>query len=96
MSRLEPFIAKQLGSAGRISSCSGNFRGNCRHRNEMPYCDTASKPDFQTSVTSQALVACNLQERKAETAFPPTARNRVSLSCLGMAISNLKWVKDRQ
>lgn len=39
---------------------------------EMPYCATLSYPDFHTSVTSQALVACNRQERKAETAFPPT------------------------
>ena len=37
----------------------------------MPYCETASYPDFQTKVTSQALVACNLQDRKADTAFPP-------------------------
>lgn len=41
--------------------------------NEMPYCDTASKPLFQTRVTSQALVADRRQERKAETALPPTA-----------------------
>lgn len=41
--------------------------------NEMPYCDTASKPLFQTRVTSQALVAERRQERKAETALPPTA-----------------------
>lgn len=40
--------------------------------NEMPYCATCSYPDFQTRVTSQALVACNLHDRKAETAFPPT------------------------
>jgi hypothetical protein len=42
--------------------------------NEMPYCDTASKPLFQTRVTSQALVAERRQERKAETALPPTAQ----------------------
>jgi hypothetical protein len=41
--------------------------------NEMPYCDTISKPLFQTRVTSQALVAERRHERKAETALPPTA-----------------------
>ena len=40
--------------------------------NEMPYCETVSKPLFHTSVTSQALVADNRQERKAETELPPT------------------------
>ena len=40
--------------------------------NEMPYCDTDSNPDFQTSVTSQALVACSLHDKNAETEFPPT------------------------
>ena len=44
--------------------------------NDMPYCDTASKPLFQTSVTSQALVAESRQERKAETALPPTEHTR--------------------
>jgi hypothetical protein len=39
---------------------------------EMPYCETASYPDFHTKVTSHALVAWSLQDRKAETAFPPT------------------------
>lgn len=40
--------------------------------NEMPYWATLSKPLFQTRVTSQAFVACSRQERKAETALPPT------------------------
>ena len=44
----------------------------------MPYCDTCSKPDFQTSVTSHAFVACSLHERKAETAFPPTAHTEIN------------------
>lgn len=39
---------------------------------DMPYCATCSKPDFHTRVTSQALVACSLQERKADTGLPPT------------------------
>ena len=45
---------------------------------EIPYCDTDSKPDFQTRVTSHAFVACNLHERKADTALPPTVNRRVS------------------
>ena len=40
--------------------------------NEMPYCETVSKPLFHTSVTSQALVADSRHERKAETELPPT------------------------
>lgn len=53
--------------------------------NEMPYCDTASKPLFQTRVTSQALVAERRHERKAETALPPTAQTFcVSLSSMAV------------
>lgn len=74
MSWLEPFIAKELGSATSISSSSQILRISLSYRKEIPYCATASYPDFQTSVTSQALVACSLQERKAETALPPTIR----------------------
>lgn len=48
-------------------------RGKISYLNEMPYCDTVSKPLFQTSVTSQALVAERRHDRKAETALPPTA-----------------------
>lgn len=51
----------------------GKAREAVAYLNEMPYCDTASKPLFQTRVTSQALVAERRQERKAETALPPTA-----------------------
>lgn len=40
--------------------------------NEMPYWATLSKPDFHTRVTSQAFVACNRHDKKAETALPPT------------------------
>lgn len=46
--------------------------------NETPYCDTGSKLDFQTRVTSQEVVACNLQEMKAEIALLPTKHHRVS------------------
>ena len=56
---------------------------------EMPYCDTASKPLFQTSVTSHALVADSLQERKAETALPPTVHAWISLSSF-IAIQNAR------
>ena len=48
------------------------------HLKEIPYWYTASKPDFQTRVTSQALVAWSLQERKADTAFPPTEHILIS------------------
>lgn len=63
----------------------------------MPYCETASNPDFQTSVTSQALVACNLQDKKAETALPPTMKNRLfSLGGRCIAINKVDGLKDRQ
>jgi hypothetical protein len=39
---------------------------------EMPYWATLSYPDFHTSVTSQAFVACSRHDKKAETALPPT------------------------
>lgn len=45
---------------------------------EMPYCETCSKPDFHTSVTSQALLAWRRHDRKAETAFPPTEHTLIS------------------
>lgn len=44
---------------------------------ETPYWATASKPDFQTSVTSQEVVAWSLQDRKAEMALLPTTQTRV-------------------
>ena len=40
--------------------------------NEIPYWCTASNPDFHTNVTSQAFVAWSLQDKKADTALPPT------------------------
>lgn len=46
--------------------------------NVMPYCATCSYPDFQTSVTSQALVACRRHVKKAETGLPPTTDTRIS------------------
>lgn len=52
------------------------------HLKEIPYCDTVSKPDFHTSVTSHAFVAESLQERKAEIGLPPTVTTRVSGSVM--------------
>ena len=48
----------------------------------MPYCDTFSKPFFQTSVTSQALVAWSLHDMKALVAFPPTINHCLDLQSL--------------
>lgn len=45
--------------------------------NDTPYWLTASYPLFHTSVTSQALVADKRQDKKAETALPPTTSTRV-------------------
>ena len=55
----------------------------------MPYCETASKPDFHTSVTSQAFVACRRQERKAETALPPTRARRQQNSALVPGLASI-------
>lgn len=48
----------------------------------MPYCATESKPDFHTKVTSQALVACSLHDRKADTALPPTTHEVISFGAM--------------
>jgi len=60
-----------LGNSSALAG--GQRRGEIYYLNEMPYCDTVSKPLFQTSVTSQALVAERRHDKKAETALPPTA-----------------------
>ena len=60
--------------------------------NDMPYWATLSKPDFQTRVTSQAFVACRRQERKAETALPPTA----SLSAMMGRVQRVRTGEDAQ
>lgn len=65
-----------------LSFCSAASTVAGSYRNDIPYCDTESNPDFQTSVTSHAFVACSLHERKAETAFPPTIELDVSLLLL--------------
>jgi hypothetical protein len=61
-----------------------NRQDGATYLNETPYCDTASKPDFQTKVTSQEVVACSRHERKAEIALPPTAHTvrRSILRCV--------------
>ena len=76
MTWFEPFVAEELGSVQNQSQYNFQDHQTMRsaYRNEMPYCDTASKPDFQTKVTSQALVAWSRQDKKAETALPPTIR----------------------
>ena len=73
MSRFEAFVAeltrpraKSVALLPKVSQSS--------YLNEMPYCETPSKPLFHTSVTSQAFVADNRHERKAETALPPTTQ----------------------
>lgn len=76
--RFETFVAVQFRpEEGKItvSLLTGpyNGRGAATYFIEMPYCATCSKPDFHTSVTSQEFVACRRQERKADTALPPTA-----------------------
>lgn len=50
--------------------------------NVIPYCATDSKPDFHTSVTSHAFVAWRRQERKADTALPPTIQNLFSIEAI--------------
>jgi hypothetical protein len=72
MSRFEAFVAELAGSVRERVSAGLALQENITYLNEMPYCETFSKPLFQTRVTSQALVADRRQERKAETALPPT------------------------
>ena len=71
MSGFEAFVAELAGSA-RVSGALAMKEMANTYLKEMPYCETLSKPLFHTSVTSQALVADRRQERKAETALPPT------------------------
>ena len=83
MSRFESLVAELARSAPGVSCAVSHADGDelavesGSYLNEMPYCETASKPLFQTSVTSQALVADRRQLRKAETALPPTTRQLV-------------------
>ena len=84
MSRLESLIAENGGPEGVAVSIEDATTESWivdrrdTYLNEMPYWATCSKPDFQTRVTSQALVAWSLHDRKAETGFPPTEQTFIS------------------
>ena len=81
MTRYKAFIPKCFRSK-TWHSCQRRNREERRdlsekkttYLNVTPYCETASKLAFQTRVTSQEVVACSLQERKAEIALLPTAQ----------------------
>ena len=82
MARLEALIAKEFGPVTSIRLpvlCMGGDGKGIAYLNEIPYCETESNPDFQTNVTSQALVACSRHERKADTALPPTTQYLLAL-----------------
>ena len=75
MAGLESFIPKKLGPEHECFSTplfDKIVMPNHAHLNEMPYCETASYPDFHTKVTSQAFVAWSLHDKNAEMALPPT------------------------
>lgn len=74
MTGFESFVAEELGSTGMYVSTQTNGRLKCSwaYLKDMPYCETASYPDFQTNVTSQALVAWSRHDKKAEMGLPPT------------------------
>lgn len=100
--RLESLVAKDAGPENQMlegedqereeAHCSFSRMGEGEggrgtYFMEIPYWETCSYPDFQTSVTSQALVAWRRQERKADTAFPPTEHTLISsLSSVAPAI----------
>jgi len=72
---LKPLVAVESGSAWTVSKREASAAAAVAgYLKVMPYWATLSKPDFQTRVTSQALVACRRHDRKAETAFPPTVQ----------------------
>ena len=80
MSWLESPIAERGGPRERVRAAQQEEQWGLSktYLKEMPYWETASYPDFHTSVTSQAFVAWSLHERKAETAFPPTEQILIS------------------
>ena len=85
MARFESFVTKELRPVEeRIRNGLLASRQDQSHTylKDIPYCDTASYPDFHTRVTSHALVAWSLQERKADTALPPTMIYFLSLSAM--------------
>ena len=89
MQWFESFIAKEF-RPSLISVMPRKMRpgkgGN--HLNVMPYCETDSNPDFQTSVTSQAFVAWSLHERNADTELPPTVAPKSVLRVC-------RWTRNR-
>lgn len=91
MAGFEPFIAEELRSVGKfnITSTNGELERSCTDLKDMPYCETASYPDFHTKVTSQALVAWSRHDRNAEIGLPPTAITEYDVS-LGVIIARLQ------
>lgn len=74
MAGFESFITEELRSVEKsvaIFNTGESGRRNA-YLKDMPYCETASYPDFHTSVTSQAFVAWSRQDRNAEIGLPPT------------------------
>jgi hypothetical protein len=69
--RLESLVAVERRS-GNLLATAQHGLSCATHLNEMPYWATLSYPDFHTRVTSQAFVACSRQDKKADTALPPT------------------------
>lgn len=82
--RFETFIAVQFRPVGEkkklvsLLTDPHDVRKASTYFIEIPYCATCSKPDFHTSVTSQVLVAWRRQERKADTALPPTVNRALA------------------
>ena len=68
MTGFKSLVAKELGSVRTVRPCPSMRVGgkSSTYLKDIPYWATASYPDFQTSVTSQALVAWSLHERNAE------------------------------
>jgi hypothetical protein len=59
MTGFESFITEELRSVGKLVAIFTIGKSGRRNAylKDMPYCETASYPDFHTSVTSQAFVA---------------------------------------
>lgn len=90
MAGFESFIAEELRSVGISKNTFTNRESerNYTDLKDMPYCETASYPDFHTNVTSQALVAWSRHERNAEIGLPPTAITEYDVS-LGVIAARL-------
>ena len=58
MTWFESLIAKKFRPEPYVKRLQAhNPSDDHTYLNEMPYCETVSKPDFHTNVTSQAFVA---------------------------------------